>query len=291
MTYTIQMSVSRLFGAVSVFRGISIFSTACLSRSLAQAAPRAAWFSSRSVESTTANQTSTPAQSKAQSRLIYPDPPSIAHNDLSSYTAYAFRTGLDPSSTTYTGTHYEYTVAASLGRLGFDLRRVGGRSDGGIDLLGTWAVPSVATPVDGHAPPPLRIILQCKAFGPKQSSKVGPQHVRELEGAFVAAPPGWRGGSTGKQGVVGVLVTQKPATKGVRDSLTRSRWPMAYMSCTKDGRVEQLLWNRQAEEQGLAGMGVAVQHSEGQAGEKVEELVLTWQGLPYTASDTGTGVP
>lgn len=235
--------------------------------------------SSRSATVAPPRQTSPSSRPGRQLRLIYPEPPSTGHNDLASYDAYATRTGLDPKSTTYAGTHYEYTVAASLRRLGFDLQRVGGRSDGGIDLLGTWAVPSVASSAEDELP--LRIILQCKAFG-RQSSKVGPQHVRELEGAFVSAPPGWRGNA--EDGVVGVLVAQKPATKGVRDSLTRSRWPMVYMLCSKEGRVEQLLWNRRAEEQGLAGMGVAVQHSPNPAGESAEELILTWQGLPYTAS-------
>ncbi|KAH7031321.1 uncharacterized protein B0I36DRAFT_323685 [Microdochium trichocladiopsis] len=256
---------------------------------------------SRTPEETLYQETQSPPQVPTPSPH-FTNAPTTAHSDLASYVAYATRTGLSPKSTTYVGTHYEYMVAASLRRLGFDLRRIGGRSDGGIDLLGTWTVPSLGPSTAGmrtdkensssssssrdeRNTATLRIILQCKAY----TAKAGPQHIRELEGAFIAAPPGWRttGSSSSTGGVVGVLVAQKPATKGVRDALGRSRWPMAYIACSKDGRVEQLLWNRRSEEEGLEGMGVAVQHrdSEEAGGEHVEELVLTWQGLPYLASD------
>lgn len=290
---------------------------------------------SRHSTTTTPAPPSPSSSSPPKLTLHYPQPPTTAHSDLESYLAYAARTGLSAKSTTYVGTRYEYTVAAALRRLGFSLRRIGGRDDGGIDLLGTWTVPaaSTASPEELSGPPPhlatpaaavvqdgeiredagsssgntktaaacitLRIILQCKAY----TTKAGPQHVRELEGAFVAAPPGWRSNnihdtttrsstssssstSNGSGGVVGILVAQNPATKGVRDSLGRSRWPMAFISCSKDGRVEQMLWNRRAEEQGLEGVGVAVQHKGVEVdGASTEELVLTWQGLPYLADN------
>ncbi|KAI1081729.1 hypothetical protein F5B20DRAFT_535105 [Whalleya microplaca] len=203
----------------------------------------------------------------------YPDAPSSEHHDTASYAAYAARTGLDVTSKTYVGTAYEYTVAAALSALGFRIKRVGGRSDCGIDLLGVWAVPSAAT-----AP---RVLLQCKASA--QNTKIGPHNVRELEGAFVGAPPGWRG-----SGVLGLLVAQKPATKGIRDSLGRSRWPMGYVSCSKDGMLEQMLWNRRAEEEGLEGMGVGVQFA-GDGGPEGQRLVLTWKGKPYAFDQSAPG--
>ncbi|KAK8105922.1 uncharacterized protein PG998_003607 [Apiospora kogelbergensis] len=185
------------------------------------------------------------------------------HYDTATYAAYAQRAGLDTASTTYVGTHYEYQVASTLKRLGFDLKRVGGRGDFGIDLIGAWTVPS--------SPRPLRVIMQCKAAATK--TMIGPRLIRELEGAFVGAPPGWRG-----EGVVGLLVAQKPATKGVRDSLGRSRWPMGFISCLPDGKVQQMLWNRQAEDQGLAGLGVGIRFSEGDHSE--QDLILTFHGKP-----------
>ncbi|KAK8079925.1 hypothetical protein PG997_007743 [Apiospora hydei] len=187
------------------------------------------------------------------------------HYDTTSYATYAQRTGLDTKSTTYVGTHYEYQVASTLRRLGFDVKRVGGRGDFGIDLIGTWVVPS--------SPRPLRVIMQCKAAATK--TMIGPRLIRELEGAFVGAPPGWRG-----DGVIGLLVAQKPATKGVRDSLGRSRWPMGFISCLPDGKVQQMLWNRPAEDEGLAGLGVGIRFSEGD--HNAQELILTVQGKPST---------
>ncbi|KAK8128262.1 hypothetical protein PG984_009370 [Apiospora sp. TS-2023a] len=187
------------------------------------------------------------------------------HYDTTTYAAHAQRTGLDTSSTVYLGTHYEYKVASSLGDFGFDLKRVGGRGDFGIDLIGTWVIPSSRRP--------LRVIMQCKVAATK--TMIGPRLIRELEGAFIGAPSGWRG-----EGVVGLLVAQKPATKGVRDSLGRSRWPMGFISCLPDGKVQQMLWNRQAEDQGLAGLGVAIRFSEGE--NNTQELILTYQGKPST---------
>ncbi|KAI1180751.1 hypothetical protein F4777DRAFT_261692 [Nemania sp. FL0916] len=210
--------------------------------------------------------------------LRYPDAPSgDQHHDLASYLAYAERTGLDASSKVFVGTHYEYTIARALGGLGFDLRRVGGHSDKGIDLLGTWRVPSAPTTA------PLRVLIQCKAYshspaGKGKAARVGPQFVRELEGTYLGAPAGWRG-----SGVVALLVAQRPATKGVRDALAHSRWPLAYVSCSKDGALEQMLWNRRAEEEGLEGMGVAAKLSDEDRHGKTQSLVLTWKGRPYAS--------
>ncbi|KAI2781108.1 hypothetical protein F4815DRAFT_100328 [Daldinia loculata] len=203
--------------------------------------------------------------------LIYPDAINSEHNDLASYAAYAARTGLDVKSKTYVGTRYEYTVADSLGTLGFDLKRVGGRSDCGIDLLGTWHVPSSPD----HA---LRVLVQCKA-SVAQSTKIGPHHIRELEGTFAGAPPGWRSGP----GLLAFLVSQKPATQGVRDAMATSSWPMGYALCSQDGGLEQMLWNSRAEEEGLESMGVAVRFSNDTSKEAGKRLTLTWKGKPYLA--------
>ncbi|KJR82316.1 uncharacterized protein SPSK_03559 [Sporothrix schenckii 1099-18] len=229
--------------------------------------------------------------------LIYPDQPrSVKHNDLSSFLRYAERAGLDTGSTTYVGTHYEYTVADHLALLGFSLRRVGGASDRGIDLLGTWALP-IPKSTSELPQEPLRAIVQCKAGA---GQRVGPHLVRELEGAFIGAPVGWRsrvgdsgslGGHEGGDGtgsclpVIGILVTEKPATKGVRDALSRSRWPMAYIYCASAGHVRQMLWNQQAEKTcGLTGLGVTLRHASDEYEGAYTHIVLTWQGKPLPAA-------
>jgi len=194
------------------------------------------------------------------SELEYPDPSSSYHKDLTSFLEYANRTELDTNSGTYVGTHYEYTVGRALECYGMQLKRIGGRSDCGIDLLGTWTVPSAAQP--------LKILIQCKAH---TARKLEPSQARELEGAFVGAPPGWRG-----SGVLGLLVTQMSATKGMREALGRSRWPMGFVLCSADGKVLQMLWNRRAEQEGLDGIGVGLKYKGGDVTEK--EVVLTWKG-------------
>ncbi|KAI1775244.1 hypothetical protein F4818DRAFT_43674 [Hypoxylon cercidicola] len=208
--------------------------------------------------------------------LVFPDAPSSEHHDLASYAAYAARTGLDVTSKTFVGTRYEYVVAAALTRLGFTVRRVGGRADCGIDLLGEWRVPPSSSSSSSSPSPPLRVLLQCKASSAQSSTRVGPHLIRELEGAFAGAPAGWRG-----PGVLGLLVTQKPATRGVRDALARSRWPMGYVSCAPDGALEQMLWNQRAGAEGLEGLGATLQFA-GDGGEarRRRRLVLTWNGKP-----------
>ncbi|KAK3338363.1 hypothetical protein B0H65DRAFT_320295 [Neurospora tetraspora] len=191
------------------------------------------------------------------------------HHNLASFLQYAKRTGLGQETTIFVGTHYEYTIASLLTAYGFSLNRVGGQHDFGIDLLGTWSVPT--------AERPLRVIVQCKAI---QSTR--PHLIRELEGAFVGAPVGWRGSE-----VFGVLVASKIATKGVRDALARSRWPLVFIGCSREGKVEQLLWNHRAEQEGLQGLGVAKRHSP----EGGEQLVLTHKGKHLPLIKVEGGLP
>ncbi|KAK0718232.1 hypothetical protein B0T26DRAFT_609846, partial [Lasiosphaeria miniovina] len=206
--------------------------------------------------------------------LTYPRPNTTNHHDLASFLSYAERSSLDQSSKVFVGTHFEYTVAATLAAYGFDLRRVGGSSDYGIDLLGTWSVPSspssAGSPI--HQQPPFKVLLQCKV-----TQQPRPHLIRELEGAFIGAPAGWRGSK-----VLGFLVTERPATKGIRNSLGRSRWPMGFISCSRLGHVHQILWNMRAESEGLEGIGVGMRycppHEDDTEGKEGQELVLTRKG-------------
>jgi hypothetical protein len=205
------------------------------------------WYNSRTWYSTV-------VEPEFQSSIDFP---TSNHHDLPSFLDYASRVGADPQSSVYVGTVYEYTVQSSLARLGISLKRIGGRSDYGIDLLGTWKIPSAASP--------LKVLVQCKA----RVAKPKPSEVRELEGAFVGAPSGWRG-----TGVLGFLVSQKEATKGVRDAIGRSRWPMGYVMCTSRGKILQMLWNRKADDEGLLGAGVTVKYVGGDRDDK--EIFLIW---------------
>ena len=166
---------------------------------------------------------------------------------------------MDPQSTVYGGTHYEYTVKSALEGLGMSLKRIGGKSDYGIDLFGKWSLPS-------H-PQPLKVLIQCKGY----ARKIEPSQARELEGAFAGAPQGWR-----ETGVLAFLVSQNSATKGLRQAFGRSKWPMGHVLCSRDGKILQMQWNRVAEQEGLEGIGVGLKYAGEGANEK--EAILTWRG-------------
>lgn len=60
-------------------------------------------------------------------------------------------------------------------RMSMTLTRIGGRGDGGVDLQGWWWIPSAT----GSERRRVRVLAQCKAH----DLRLGPNHVRELEGA------------------------------------------------------------------------------------------------------------
>ncbi|PYH87378.1 hypothetical protein BO71DRAFT_472827 [Aspergillus ellipticus CBS 707.79] len=209
-----------------------------------------------------------------------PPPISTTHHSLPSFLAHAARTALPPTTTTYIGTHYEYTIQSALRRNALLLHRTGGRSDAGTDLLGTWHLPA-----HEH---PLRVLVQCKAL----KNKLGPNLVRELEGTFARAPVGWRGG-----GVVGLLVSTREATRGVREALARSAFPVVWLMVEAGGVVRQALWNGRVEELGVQGLGVEVVYpsytsDEGEGGEEGSEhggVRLTWEGRELPCMDQVEG--
>ncbi|KAF4456982.1 hypothetical protein F53441_997 [Fusarium austroafricanum] len=202
--------------------------------------------------------------------LIYPDAPTKEHSDLATFLSYVERVSLDKRSTVYRGTHYEYTVANTLSQYGFFLKRVGGQSDRGMDLLGIWTLPSTSQTC--------RVILQCKA-GARSAS---PMYIRELKGAMAAAPPGWRGTD-----VLGLLVGEKPATKGVQSEMYSANVALSYVCCSKEGEVLQLLWNTKAQEMGLEGVSVGVKY-----GQEKNQIVLIRGGemLPLLENNEIDGV-
>lgn len=187
-------------------------------------------------------------KTRKPAQLIYPDAPTKEHSDLATFLSYVERSSLNKRSTVYRGTHYEYTVSDTLSQYGFFLKRVGGQSDRGMDLLGTWTLPSTSQTS--------KVILQCKA-GARGPS---PMYIRELKGAMGAAPPGWRGTD-----VLGLLVGEKPATKGVQTEMHSADVAMGYVCCSKEGEVLQLLWNLRAQDMGLDGVSVGVKYAEGKS--------------------------
>lgn len=197
-----------------------------------------------------------------------PQPPSTKHHDLPSFLAHAARNSLPSTTPTYIGTHYEYTVQSTLRAFSFHLHRIGGRSDSGIDLFGTWHLP-------GHEHP-LRVCVQCKAL----KTKLSPNLVRELDGT-VRRHAGWR---TGQQ--MGVLVSTREATKGVRETLGRSEHPVLWMMVDYEGVLRQVLWNEKVEALGAVGQLGAEMRYMGDVDGVRKEAVLTWDGEEMECMDS-----
>ncbi|KAJ5468246.1 hypothetical protein N7475_005998 [Penicillium sp. IBT 31633x] len=203
-----------------------------------------------------------------------PSPPSQNHNDLPTFLSYADHISLPDTSTVFVGTHYEYTVLNTLRRYALSLDRIGGRDDAGIDLVGTWHLP------ERERERALRVLVQCKSL----KAKLGPNIVRELEGTFRQAPVGWRTDQT-----VGVLVSPRSATKGVRDALARSTYPLFWMMIERDGTLKQALWNARAEEIGVGPLGVEMRYrttiQDEDSGSVTQEAILTWDGCDIPDMD------
>lgn len=152
-------------------------------------------------------------------RSLLPVHPS--HSSLSTYISHAERSALNPTRHTYLGTRYEYLAQASLSRIGFDLLRTGKTGDRGVDLAGWWYLlppsPDASTSAER-----LRVVVQCKRITGKR--KLTPSVVREMDGAFLGAPAGWKGDA-----VSGIIVSTKPATKGVISALQSSKRALVWI--------------------------------------------------------------
>ena len=238
---------------------------------------------------------------------------SASHHDLDTFLQHARRTSLSRESTTYRGTFYEYLTQLTLKRYGFDLVRVGGRGDGGVDMVGLWCLTNGSTETDtvqGPSQRGIRVLVQCKRL--QGTSKLGPNLIREMEGAIRASniPAGWRG-----KGTMGLLVGTRPATKGVRDAMAAFRTAVGWVYLATDemekrdsnehdpspealadtsvhhaylGRVKQMLWNKAASDLGLAGIDVVARYAPAVGGTEPtpqqKEVVLMRQGRVISGS-------
>lgn len=141
----------------------------------------------------------------------YPPVSSIVHphHDLRSFLRWSSRRNTNTESTSYVGTHYEYTVAKALKQYGFTLGRSGGPNDQGIDLIGHWPVPTI--------PKDLTILVQCKVSRPTSAV------ARELEGACSGGRSEWR-----REGVMAWLTSPNPPSLATWQTIERSPRPMGF---------------------------------------------------------------
>lgn len=101
-------------------------------------------------------------------------------------------------------------------QLSMSLQKVGGSSDGGIDLQGWWwlppskrrlapnPLPTTWTGIDGIERRRIRVLGQCKA----EKKRMGPNYVRELEGVL-----GRHNSQPGRDPAVGLLISQSAFTR------------------------------------------------------------------------------
>lgn len=82
-----------------------------------------------------------------------------------------------------------------------------------------------------------------------------------------------------------MLVGMREATKGVRDAMARSSYPVMWMMVEKEnGTLLQALWNAKGEEMGLGGLGVDVQFSS-ELSSTTKSIALTWDGEEIPGMD------
>lgn len=121
--------------------------------------------------------------------------------------------------------------------------------------------------------------MQCKSL----KTKLGPNLVRELEGSFRQLPPVVvnstdSNDNAGGGGKLGILVSTREATKGVRDAMARSAYPLMWMMVERNGALQQALWNAKVGELGLGALGVEMQYGAGSDSTTKRNIALTWDG-------------
>ncbi|KAJ9653490.1 hypothetical protein H2198_007332 [Neophaeococcomyces mojaviensis] len=109
------------------------------------------------------------------------------HYDLASFLKYQSDKGVALTSSVYLGTRYEYLIQRHLqDHLGFSLTRIGGKGDGGVDLIGTWTLPNrsqgSASSSGVASGTTFRVLIQAKRLSAHR--KPMPALMRELEGTL-----------------------------------------------------------------------------------------------------------
>lgn len=164
-------------------------------------------------------------------------------------------------SSVFLGRQYEMACQRLLRTIGIDSRLMGGPSDGGIDLQGSWCLEpradetstgtggsSVSQP-DRHSflpSPKVPVIVQCKYI----TRTCPPAYVRELEGTLGRWP-----------GSIGLLISSKVASRACVEAISISSAPLLFLHYDTD-RVKKAVANA-ALHRHLPTLVIASRHVEG----------------------------
>lgn len=139
-------------------------------------------------------------------------------------------------STVHRGAAFEKRALRLLqANLSMSLNRVGGKSDGGIDLRGWWWLPFTQNAFnDPTHRQRVRVFAQCKA----EKKKIGPKHIREMEGVLHRH-------SDDPNPMVALFISESLFTKEALLRMQSSSIPFFLLhlpSMHKDG-IGSMVWN------------------------------------------------
>ena len=139
-------------------------------------------------------------------------------------------------STVYRGTAFEKRAMRLLQtNLSMSLNRVGGKSDGGIDLQGWWWLPfapnALNAPVHRQR---VRVFAQCKA----EKRKVGPKYIREMEGVIHRH-------LDDSNPTVALFISESPFTKEALLRTQSSSIPffLLHLPSEHEDEIGSMVWN------------------------------------------------
>ncbi|KAJ3123516.1 hypothetical protein HK098_001863 [Nowakowskiella sp. JEL0407] len=169
-------------------------------------------------------------------------------------------------STVKIGTEFELRTQACLSRYNFNLKRVGGAGDKGVDLSGFWKIPvlrkhiglasscSVVRPLDEikrlnnvSEIASFPVLIQCKLH----SQTLGPVYFRELMGTLAAVhkyipDSGDSESNLQLTKTIGFLVSGTGFTAAALDEFRPAKLPMGAISLNDDGICVSFMLNHAA---------------------------------------------
>ncbi|EKM76447.1 hypothetical protein AGABI1DRAFT_122610 [Agaricus bisporus var. burnettii JB137-S8] len=104
------------------------------------------------------------------------------HNQRTLHRSYCVAESQPTLSNVHRGVNFETRSIGLLAEhLSMSLERVGGKGDGGVDMLGWWWIPDLSANMPSvNKRRRIRVLAQCKA----EKRKIGPKYLRELEGVL-----------------------------------------------------------------------------------------------------------